>query len=275
MNVGGTGIDFQRAEVGQAVIVRRSPVPSDSTSSLFLCLLKRTGTPRTANQVLGRRGVACHQVERNHRELQACTTLQKEHLVVAGNCQQITETTLSIFHDGDERLAAVTDFHHRCPTPRQGQQLRAGPFQYRQGKHTWTCREIEYPLHCRFGRHRLSRSLPTSRNIYLWGRVCHSRVDLNVGSESFTGKNASHVLKAAILCCPPTIEKDAQSVGMTARAVCAARATRLFPKVVCPSTGTLAGKCSFRPPRLAENRLQSRVNRDKMPRCPHGRTLVV
>ena len=113
VEIRGVRRELERALRGHGGVVRRRFVGGDvdhlAETLGFADGLLRPGAG--VDVVHG--GIGRGQVHRDGREHAGGAALQEQHLVVSGDGQQLAQVGFGLLGDGDERLAAMGDFHHR------------------------------------------------------------------------------------------------------------------------------------------------------------------
>src|SRR5581483_7047587 len=151
VQVSGTGGQLQTPLIRHAAIARRRLVAGDVDLHLQpLCLADRLLRPGAGIDVIGD-GPGGAEIHRDGGELTGRAALEEEHLVARGHGEERAHQALGLLGDGNESLAAVTDFHHRGAAAAPVGQLLTGLLEDFQWQRRRSGGEIEYAHECPSG----------------------------------------------------------------------------------------------------------------------------
>ena len=128
---------------GQAVVVGRFAVPGDVDLAFPLGFVEGHLAPRAGDDVVGGFTLAAHQIQRDHRELQARAALQKDNLVVVRDGEQLFEERFGGGEDFEKARGPVAHFQHAHAVAGEADQLALGLLQHRQRQDGRAGGEIE------------------------------------------------------------------------------------------------------------------------------------
>ena len=109
---------------------------------ILLCFLIRFSGKASRYDII-RFPVLGHEIHRNHGELERCSSLKEEYLIVVWNTHNLSEFSFCVLDDLVIDFASMAHFHDRHTGVVVIKHLTGCFFQYRNGQHGWTCGEIK------------------------------------------------------------------------------------------------------------------------------------